>query len=338
MGQIELATLGVIRFKDGSSNFEIQKIKAYKIKDEFINLQNIKNPSLLNDNCFERIDLDKLDLSKAKLIKGKIVVNGDISTYLKLKIVSAKRKLFDIVKKQKEALSNEKIDFYNETKNTLGINLGNDVFVIKKNNEKYPYLRVYKYDAEFETIYSKEYLNKELNNYYKSLLKEESIDYYEEINSLRKAISSNIVGIVSYLQDIFPGIIVLENLSKETRENHIKQENFVLDSQIDWMVYRKLETKEFCPPSINNFKFIKDLQSKDNVFQLGGLVFVPEKSTSKKCPRCNVENFGLSEEEFDEAKFKNRNIKCKECNEEFHPDLLACINMAKLAYDFLNNK
>jgi len=339
LGEIELATLGVVKFKDSPSNFELQKIKAYKIKDEFINPQNIKNPSLLDDNCFEEIELDSLDLSKAKLIRDKIVINGDISTYLKLKIVSAKRKLFDLVRKQGEALANEKIYFYNETKNNLGVNyLGNDVFVVRKNNKKEKYLRVYKYDPEFENICPKEYLNEELNNYYRSLLKDESINYYEEINSLRKAISSNIVGIVSYLQNIFPSIIVLENLSKGTREGHMEKENFSLDSQIDWMIYRKLETKKLCPPNINNFKFLKDLKDKNGVFQLGGLVFVPKESTSKKCPKCDAEKLGLSEEEFNEAKFKNRNIKCKQCSEEFHPDLIACINIAKLAYNFLNNK
>lgn len=51
---------------------------------------------LEREDIFERQTLTScMDLSCAKLIKDRIIMNGDIQTYLRLKELSAKRKIFE---------------------------------------------------------------------------------------------------------------------------------------------------------------------------------------------------------------------------------------------------
>ncbi len=332
LGQAELATLGIVKFNDNLNNFSLEKIKVYRIKEQYINLENIKNPSLLDDNCFEELEVNTIDLTKAKLIKNKIVLNGDIKTYLKLKELAAKRKLFSIIKIKKENI--EFLQFC-EDKTNYSQYYNKNFFIAKTKNS---YLRIYKYDLEFENIISKEEIEKILKDYINKL-QNNNLIYEEEINNLRQAIAANIVGVISYLQDLYPGILVLENLLEESRKKHFQQENFVIDSQIDWILYRKMQTKSLCPPNIKNFKSLKELtNNSQKFFQFGCMIFVPEENTSRQCPNCEKYYLNyMSKEDFEKQKFQQRSIKCPNCNTELHPDLLACINISKKGYKFLNN-
>lgn len=331
IGQLELATLAIVKFNNFNRNdFVLQKIEAFRLKKEFLNKDYIKNISYLFSNFnkyFEKLEVDYIDLSKAKLINGKIILNGDILTYLKIKEISAKRKIFNLVFKGRY-LSDSKINF------SSGNELGKNIFYITQKSKHQPLLRIYFYDLEFENIKSKSEIEKNLNDYFEYLLENKA--QQEEINNLRKALAANIVGIVSYLQDKYNSFIVLENLTEEERNWHFENENFVIDSEIDWAIYNKTQTKLLAPPNISNFKSLKDLlkqekKEKSSFFQLGSIIFIPEEKSSRICPYCEYE---YDKSTFNKMKFELRKLICTKCKKENHPDLVACINLSKKAFDF----
>lgn len=333
LGQLELATAAIISFKEEGNTFDLQKMKVYKLKKEFLTKEYVKNLTNFFDNFdkfFEELEVDHLNLTTAKLMRDKIILNGDILTYLKLKEVAAKRKLFNLIT-SKNYIANSKIKFSID----YIPNLGENIFYIEQQSESQPLLRIYSYDPDFEKIKSKDEIATELNSYLNHLLLNQA--QQEEINNLRRAVVSNIVGVISYLQDKFDTVIVLENLSKETREKHFEQENFVIDSELDWGIYKKAQTKFLAPPNINNFKLLKELE-KGAYFHLGSLIFVPEKDTSKICPFCNsYYQYEIEKNSFKNMKFIKRELVCHTCKKTIHPDLVTCINLAKKAFGFLKD-
>ncbi|MDD5295238.1 MAG: hypothetical protein PHP21_05005, partial [Patescibacteria group bacterium] len=177
-GKDELLTLGLFKFsenekikfikQDGTPgeynkpefiDLEIYQLKkekylakdsgnrvAYKSIDQFLN----------NIGIIERISAKScIDLSCAKIVKGKIILNGDIATYLESKRVSALRKIWEGVAKNK--FRSDKI-CYNADKGSLFLNI--------ENRGKLENDDLYCYDDRFDNILSLDAIQKELQDYY----------------------------------------------------------------------------------------------------------------------------------------------------------------------------
>ncbi|MDD5770391.1 MAG: hypothetical protein PHE25_05470 [Candidatus Gracilibacteria bacterium] len=358
----ELATLSITKFLDTKNEnqvnkFEFAKINCLKLKDEYDKILDIKVDEKGNTKyefkklefedkngykrefaasknisyflpkieIFESITTGIIDLTQAKLIGDKIVLNGDKSTLLKLKELSAKRRLFEY---HREIDKNSEFEVVNKNKNSNG---GLFIKLINGN-----YIQIYWFNENL-SITSQE--KKELKNYkenlqsqlieifkkYLTFLSEENkfedLETILKINHLRDAISSNIVGIINFLmiKKGYFGKIVLENLDEtigftglernKTKngkfenlkeytgeelkmiDGHFYQSNTDISRRLEWSLYRKFQETGFVPPEIKQSIFLKD---DFGINKFGIIEFVKTGGTSSTCPYCQNcnENFG----------------------------------------------
>lgn len=357
----ELATLSITKFLDTKNEnqvnkFEFAKINCLKLKDEYDKILDIKVDEKWNTKyefkklefedknwykrefaasknisyflpkieIFESITTWIIDLTQAKLIWDKIVLNWDKSTLLKLKELSAKRRLFEY---HREIDKNSEFEVVNKNKNSNGW------LFIKLIN--WNYIQIYWFNENL-SITSQE--KKELKNYkenlqsqlieifkkYLTFLSEENkfedLETILKINHLRDAISSNIVWIINFLmiKKWYFWKIVLENLDEtiwftwlernKTKnwkfENlkeytweelkmidwHFYQSNTDISRRLEWSLYRKFQETWFVPPEIKQSIFLKD-DFWINKFWI--IEFVKTWWTSSTCPYCQNcnENF-----------------------------------------------
>jgi len=309
-GLKELATLNVVKFSDVKNVFgvsqpkEFAKIPIYKLRDEKAILKDENGLSLKNakgearkviDNIsdvleegkepdstlFEKREVSSIDLTRAKLIKGHIISNGDQKTYLKLKETSAKRRIFEL-------FSTAKIDKSSQ-------------FHVRKTIElsgtKIYWLCEWQRQDSWRT--EKVSLRNTLKGYLQNLdLKNrfENIETIEKINHLRDAITANMVGILSHLQNKLEmqGVIALENLdtvreqsNKKMIDEHFEQSNEHVSRRLEWALYCKFANTGEVPPQIKESIFLRD---EFKVCQIGILNFIDVKGTSSNCPNCDQES------------------------------------------------
>lgn len=259
--------------------------KKYSTRVEWLNWEReiflYKNPSLFideidNEELFEKVSIDSCiwNLNCAKLIKWNIILNWDINWFLSLNKIAAKRHLYDAITKWfmlKDTITFDEVknNFYYE--HTLAW---------KKFNKVVFYL------DSFESITTKDEIEKELNNYIK-LVKEHkseenvSIDW---INKKRVAISWNIVWIILKLQEKFPWYIVWEALNLDQNNKNISSNHAFLWNLINDKIYQKLMISLDVPPILKKYR--SEL-IKDTLTQHGKVFYINENLTSKACPSCN---------------------------------------------------
>ena len=318
-GLKELATLCVIKEDLSEKGFSFFPFEIFSLKEEHYNYKGkghtaFKNPSyFVNEHSlFNRVVKPTLDLTTAKLISGKIVENGDISTYLKFKELSAKRRLF----KYKLEMAEKKIL---KTRNSLYIK------VINRGQEKDE--TIYSFREDFKTISSMEDIQKELQNYLeegKPVIK---------INHLRNSIASNISGILSFLYKKNPGLIVLEEKQKQKQKN---LDEFIA-VQLEWALYKKFQTEGLVPPCLKEVDLLYEKLKKPKDNNFGAISFINPENTSKICPKCNKKQ--IDKEKFDQRK-KEGWFKCEDCDFDSRnppkelssldtPDKIAAYNIGK---------
>lgn len=359
-GLNELATLNVVKFSNEKNKFgvseqkEFAKIPVYKLKDETEVLKKEDDSDWLNakgekrkiiDNIsevlkegiepdselFKKDIVSSIDLTQAKLIKGHIILNGDKKTYLKLKELSAKRRIFELI-------SSSKID-----KNL-------------KFSEKKPWSidgkKVY-FPLEFQTQDQwkgeRKNLQEEFDkylNYVVENLRNEELEQsakIEKINHLRDAITANMVGILFHLQTILemPGFIGLENMDIVMKyhkdkiiDEHFEQSNQNISRRLEWSLFRKFANIGNVPPQIKQSVFLRD---DFKFYQFGILKFVKIGGTSSNCPNCGKRS-GKTNGHF-VCKYENdcefdsqENITLLEKNLH-NSDEVAAYNVAKNAFD-----
>ncbi len=354
----ELATLSITKFLDTKNenqvnNFEFAKIECLNLKDEYDKIIDIKVDEDLNTKYeFKKLEfedkkwykrkfevsknisyfLDKtelfetittwiIDLTQAKLIWDKIVLNWDKSTLLKLKELSAKRRLFEY---HREIDENFEFEIVNKNKNSYGW-----IFIKLKN---WNYIQIYWFSKNLsitsqenkEIKIYKENLQSQLIEIFKKYLtflseenKFEDLETILKINHLRGAISSNIVWIIHFLmiKKWYFWKIALENLDEtiwftwleknKTKnwkfenlreytweelkmiDTHFYQSNTDISRRLEWSLYRKFQETWLVPPEIKQSVFLKD-DFWINKFWI--IEFVKTWWTSSTCPYCN-ENF-----------------------------------------------
>jgi hypothetical protein len=326
----ELATLSITKFLSTKNekwvnNFEFAKIKCFKLKDEYDkildikigeywntkyefkksdyikdwyarNFEVVKNISYFLDRkeIFEEITTWIIDLTQAKLIWDKIVLNWDKLTCLKLKELSAKRRIFELFSAWKICKDSE-LSFYEKV-----------IYLVDKDNNInyiYWFTEEIKRDPRL-----KEKIQTILKNYLNSLSKFnefEDIETILKINHLRDAITSNMVWIIHFLmiKEWYFWKISLENLDeyKEQKEqvknwektwdiekmidSHFYQSNTDISRRLEWSLYRKFQETWFVPPEIKQSVFLKD---NFWVYKFWIIEFVEVAWTSAICPYCNV--------------------------------------------------
>ena len=344
-GQIELATLCIAKF-DKNETYEVngktlvkpkfprgeEDIKCYELKKEFydkkekpsskmVNFTEIKEKRVIanlsyfidrtNDrNWFNEKTCTCLDLTTAKVIKDKIILNGDVLTFLKLKKEGAKRIIFD-------DYNPDSILEWDEEKiegDSIPLNLDGKV--------------IYYFDKRFENLlikdnlkYTKENIFNSLQEYLKELKEKRDSEHkpsVEKLNHLRDSIVANMIGVISFLQNKYPGFVILEDLNVDTVNKHLEELYISISRRLEFSLFNKFQTIGLVPPHIKNLIEIReDLRKgrgnklreeikketgreelgkkqekkitnkmKDYSEQFGAIIFVSEMGTSAECPYC----------------------------------------------------
>lgn len=303
-GHSQLATLCVMRLSNESDGLATQssifpEIVAYRIKDDCMNgdregsKRDIKidktgklkevaisdNPSYFieDEHLFEVVKGASMDLTMAKLIGGKIVLNGDVKTYLALLETSAKRQIFEKFAKIHERASIEFDSvngrFYAKSKEGV--------------RDKMQFLNFYA--ESINKLLKQEEFQKNLQGYLNDLRSEGSSEdiSIKRIDNLRDAITSNMVGIISFLFKKYPGLIKLENLNNI--KNKSEKDPTDISRRLEWSLYRKFQKEGLVPPKIKQTILLKENRVGGTglyLNQFGIICYVVTDDTSSTCPKC----------------------------------------------------
>ena len=261
----------------------------------FVNEEHTNKPEL-----FKTHNISCLDLTTAKVIKQKIITNGDIMTYLKLKKVVSKRELCELYqmgKIQKEAKL-EWSEWENGNTSNCDRNRPDGVLNIKTSEgEK----TIYWYCKKYENIpmpgqnnikYNKENILNTLNSYLNQL--RHGDDKHNppilKVNHLRDSITANMVGVICYLQNQYPGFVILEDLSQESIDRHFFKGNANISRRLENALYNKFQSLGLVPPHVKNIihlrENIREIQKNDTSKNIHkNKQKQPEKSRSKTVNR-----------------------------------------------------
>ena len=211
-----------------------------------------------------------------------------------------------------------------------------------EDTEKAKY-QIYFFSDKYKEILSKEEILKNLNCYLKELKEErkkleelkkkgelKEISQEEEskhtptihkINHLRKALVANMVGVITYLQKTYEGIVILEDLDKATLEKHFTEHNENIGRVLENSLYQKFQTLGKIPPHLKDLVQIREtvrnehknkikeeikpenydllsktqqnkidrkIKEKSGKFstQFGTIIFTSDFETSNNCPYC----------------------------------------------------
>ena len=311
-GQEELLTLGLFKFpnkrneyqqKDEEWNktlvggeFEVWELPENKLLETKINPDSesgsiiiaYKNISYFTDLLILKkvnyVDLTCIDLTCAKLISDKIVINGDIATYLNLKLIAAYRKITDGI--QNGIFTNESIFSYKKV--VKDVEVGNEILALKFTNrgEEINY-DLYFFDSRYKSVADLDTIKSHLQEHFDKIrLGNSESDNYpiEKINHLRDAICANAVGIINQLQKNKFGYICFENLDIQNKNTRFREFYGNLGSRIEIMLLNKFKNLGLVPP---NYKNSISLQSTGKIKQLGLISYVETKGTSSNCPNCS---------------------------------------------------
>ena len=293
-----------------------------------------------------------IDLTTAKVISGKLVSNGDVLTFLKLKYEAAKRVLFDLVAQGEITGENKLLQWGGKAHE-------HELWYTKSNSK---HGTIYHFEGaqgrDFESLelsngrtYTRDSIHKALQKYLDELLQEKvkptgaankHVPSIEKINHLRDALVANMVGVIMYLQQDYPGIVILEDLNKEKIEEHFQQLNINISRRLEFALYRKFQSLGKVPPHLKDLiqrrerlhakrrQEINEAADKQQYrsrkkfsSQIGAIVFVDEYNTSKNCPYCG-ESISWKSNIADKLKFKQHRFSCgKESSCGFDTDRFA---------------
>jgi Zn ribbon nucleic-acid-binding protein len=275
------------------------------------------------NSIFEKKNVSAIDLTTAKVINGKIITNGDIITFLNLKILNARRKIYqELTENPKSVLEERDFKLYYENKK---------VYISRK---------------DFDCIKPYEQIKKELFDYH-SNTKKNLIQLEENINKTRKSLVGNMIGVISYLYKTHNGVIVMENLKQNTVESHRKSFEGDLARPLEFALYNKYIKENLVPPMLG--EIIQLREQNNNLNEVGIINFIDEKWTSTTCPKCNEKSYkSASDEKYLEDK-KEKIFNCIKCG--FHNknnpmgfeslddnDKVASFNIAKRGFENFQNK
>ena len=326
---------------DFSKEIECWTLKNYDYSKEYTTRKNeikqlyaIKNLSyfidekyLDDEKLFKKERTSCLDLTTAKVIKGRVITNGDVMTYLKLKKEVAKRRLYELYY-SREIDEGALLKWSNWQDGDKKKERLEGVLNIKTSKgEKTVYWYCEKYEGilinqEKNIKYSQQSVESSLKHYLDELKKKEKMknltpDNSEQkddhtppilkINHLRAAITANMVGVISFLKKSYPGFVILEDLKKGESNHDFFNNNINIVRRLENALYSKFQSLGLVPPHVKDIiRLRKD--NKDKLSQIGAIIFVDEKNTSKNCPYCEK-----TQKNDGDLKFKQHRFVCKDC-------------------------
>ncbi len=235
------------------------------------------------NELFGEKQVSSIDLTTAKVINGKIVTNGDITTLLNLKILHAHRKIYQklIINPQAE-LKEKDFNLYLE---------------IEGKEDK-----IYISRVDFEHIKPHQKIRDDLFAYFANQKKNEA-KAEKQINQTRRALVGNMIGVIYFLYQQYPGIISIEDLKQTKVESDRKNFEGNIERPFEWALYRKFQQEGLVPPiseliklrEIEKFPVKENKQPKNETIKQFGLIkFVSEEDTSLTCPNCNEKAYASS--------------------------------------------
>ena len=149
------------------------------------------------------------------------------------------------------------------------------------------------YWHECEKAISMERVKNRLGSYIRNVENNDHTPTVLQINHLRDAITSNMVGVICHLQKTYPGFVILENLRKTIIDLHFFDHNENISRRLETALYNKLQALGLVPPHIKNIIELREKRKK-GLNQFGIIFFVSEENTSKECPYCEEKINGSS--------------------------------------------
>ena len=295
--------------KGETKNRKAIKNLSYFVKDKYLN----------DKDFFKLEETSCLDLTTAKVINKEIITNGDVMTYLKLKKAIAKRRLYKFY-------HNDRIKqpvTFKWNNNQLKIQILSSKQLVENQTQSKENLSeelIYRYAKDYEGIlinkdknirYNPTNIENALKHYLKEVqdaAKEESSHLPKErqktdsnhtpsiqkINHLRDALTANMVGVICHLQKTYKGFVILEDLEKETIEEHFFKHNANISRRLENALYNKFQSLGLVLPHVKDIIRLrenvrerqKEEAAKSPSSQIGAIVFVDKGNTSRNCPYC----------------------------------------------------
>ncbi|MCX7985596.1 MAG: transposase, partial [Bacteroidales bacterium] len=174
----------------------------------------------------------------------------------------------------------------------------------------------------------------------------------EKINHVRQALVSNMVGIINYLYQKFPGFIILEDNPQSWIEDERMKFEGRLERPLEWALYRKFQEVGLTPPISELVRLREEFKvaiskgkqtANQKLKQFGIVCFVNKEGTSLHCPSCGNKAY-KDDKEIKQDKSK-KIFRCKSCGYHNHNeskdypgldnnDKVAAFNIAKMGLKF----
>jgi hypothetical protein len=305
-GEIELATLALMN-KDKEPQlftvYELKKLDFFKhgyiynkerelvIREKpYKAIQNLSY--FLNEELYEKTFRDgkfnetynelfkekhvsAIDLTTAKVINGKIILNGDMITFLNLRILHAQRKIYEeLIENPHAELKEKDYKLYFEIEGK-----DKDIYISRLDFE---YIKPYQEISNYLFAY---FASQQINE-----AREE-----EQINQTKRALAGNMIGVIYYLYQKYRGIISIEDLKQTKVESDRNKFEGNIERPLEWALYRKFQQEGYVPPISELIKLrelekfpLKDVKQPkyENIQQFGIIKFVSPEETSTTCPKC----------------------------------------------------
>jgi hypothetical protein len=316
--------------KENEKKCKIIKNPSYFLNREFFkktfNATDLEYDEMKN-KYFKEDHLLTIDLTMAKIINGNIVINGDIGSFLSLKLKDAQKIIYELndhIKKETDKkiiikygseLTEKEIDEINKNrKDEKKYNNEDEAFdffaIVFIANHLSEIKAVFKNREYFSDLMEQDQIKEKLKQY--NIKKEISNEELSlKINHLKKSIVSNMIGIIDFLYRRYKsilggdGIIIKEGFDTKKVEADLKSFQGNIYRMLEWGLYKKFQNYGLVPP-IKNLLSIRgdgiDDGDKNKIMRLGNIGFVSKANTSQDCPVCG---------EKDEDKSKNLENKKK---------------------------
>ncbi|GHV42792.1 hypothetical protein FACS1894180_0100 [Bacteroidia bacterium] len=281
----------LIKLDYAKPNINSKEYKAINNLSYFLN-ENLYNKSFADNKfqeCFNEIfkekQLSSFDLTISKVIDGKLIVNGDYHALLNLKILHAKRQIYQsLIENIKQEFSD---DFFR------------GIYAHRNEFENISFLK----KDDIRIVATIENIKHELEDYFQEQKQIRQSDDNKEkedkllesyINKARNALVANMIGVIDFIRKQYQCYIVLEDLNQSVIESHRTEFNGDITRFLEFKLYQKMQNYGFVPP----IKGIAELREREGkkLKQVGIVRFVDEEETSLICPNCGKKAYSKSDD------------------------------------------
>ncbi len=175
---------------------------------------------------------------------------------------------------------------------------------------KYDHIRhVFKFREDFEQIFTREEIEKEIKTYNVRTISDEVLDL--NLNHAKSSVVANVIGIVDFLYKQYKerfsgeGIIAKESFGIEKVEDSRMKFSGNIYRMLERKLYQKFQNYGLVPPVKNVLAF----RNMDNAFvEFGNICFINYEGTSQRCPVCGKGKLNHTETCPENCGFKSAGI------------------------------